>query len=450
MGFTLIPRVTHAATSPVGIVIPLYTYPTDGTWASVIQAKQSYPNVPFAAVINPDSGPGASQDPNYVQGIKSLRAAGITVLGYVDTAYAVDSISSVEANVNLYKTWYGVDGIMFDDMTNQAGYETYYSALNDYVHSLMPGSLTMGNPGTSVPTSYIGTLDVLNVYEDSGYPSLSFITYPGYSPTNFATIVISAPLNASFLTSLSGVVSWVYVTDAGLPNPYDVLPSYFTTEVASLSAMDLTTATSSTTTSSTSATSTVSTASSPGGTASVAVNSVDLSGNAITGMWTTWNQNGATLATDYTPATFTGTLGSTYTLTVAGYKRTVFCHWQDGSTDPQRNVSLSGNDVLTAYYSTKGSCPATTVRMTVISKSVTGVQFTGMWLEVTADGRTVATGYTTLTFTATVGVAYTISMSNWNSYVFAYWGSGSTDPVLKTTPTTSATLTAYYTTGGLF
>jgi hypothetical protein len=78
------------------------------------------------------------------------------------------------------------------------------------------------------------------------------------------------------------------------------------------------------------------------------------------------------------------------------------------------------------------------------------VQFTGMWLEVTANGKTISKGYTTLTFTATVGVAYTIRMSNWNNYVFAYWDNGSTNSVRTMTPTQSATLTAYYNTGGLF
>ena len=445
MGFTLVPRATHAATSQVGMVIPLYTYPTDGTWTGVVQAKQSHPNVPFIAVINPASGPGSSPDPNYVQGIRSLQTAGIKVLGYVDTAYAGDSISSVEANVDRYKTWYGVDGIMFDDMPNQARHEAYYSTLNSYVHSLIPGSLTLGNPGTSVPASYIGTLDVLNIYENNGYPSLSFISYPGYGPTNFSTVVVGAPLDPSFLTSLSGVVSWVYVTDAALPNPYDVLPSYFTAEVATLSALDLTSPPSTTTTS---ATSTATSGS--GSTAGVTVNSVDLSGNAIAGMWTTWDQNGSTLATGYTPATFTGTLGGTYMLTVANYQNTVFCHWQDGSTSPQRAVSLNGSVALSAYYSTTGSCPAMTVKVTVTSKSVTGVKFTGMWLDVTANGSSVATGYTALTFTAKVGVAYTISMSDWNSYVFAHWGDGSTDPVRTITLTHPETLIAYYNTGGLF
>ena len=446
LGFSAVPGSTRAASSSVGIVIPLYTYPTDGSWTAVIQAKHSYPNVPFMAVINPDNGPGHSRDSNYVHGIKDLQAAGVKVLGYVPTAYAADSISSVKAEVDHYNTWYGVDGIMFDEMNNQQGYEAYYSTLGSYVHSLFPDSLTMGNPGTEVPTSYIGTLDVLNVYESNGYPELSFITYAGYSPSNFSVIVIGSSLDTSFLTGLSGVASWVYATDATLPNPYDALPSYFTAEVAALSDIDLP-ATSSTSTP-TSTTTTTSTTTATESVATVTVDSVDLSGDRLTGMWTTWNQNGAVLSTGYTPMSFNGTVGETYLLTVADYQSTVFCHWQDGSTNPQRTVSLSGNVALTAYYSTTGSCPAQTAVVKVASRSVSGVEFTGMWVVVAANRKAVASGYTTLTFNATVGVSYTTSMSNWKDLVFAYWENGSTNPVQTITPAHNATLTAYYYTGG--
>ena len=92
----LVNRATAATTQnqTIGIVIPLYIYP-GATWTTVAQAKQGNPNVPFIAVINPNSGPGTSLDPNYVQGIQQLQAAGITVLGYVDTAYAADTLESV-------------------------------------------------------------------------------------------------------------------------------------------------------------------------------------------------------------------------------------------------------------------------------------------------------------------------------------------------------------------
>ena len=148
LGFTVFPHAARAASGPMGVIIPLYTYPTDGSWATVIQAKQANPSVPFIAVINPNTGPGSSQDSNYVQGIKNLQAAGVRVLGYVATGYASNSISSEESQVNSYHSWYGVDGIFFDEMSNLASTASYYSTLDSFVHSLIPGSTTIGNPGT--------------------------------------------------------------------------------------------------------------------------------------------------------------------------------------------------------------------------------------------------------------------------------------------------------------
>jgi len=494
IGFA-IPQSVHASTSPLGIVVPLYTYPTDGTWSAVAQAKQAYPNVPIVAVVNPDSGPGTSQDPNYVHGIQTLQTAGVKVLGYVDTAYGGDGASSVEANVNLYQSWYGVNGIFFDDMANAPGYEAYYSALSGYVHSLIPGSMTIGNPGTAVPTSYIGTLDALIIYESAGLPSTSLVTYAGYAPNYFATIAFGVPLSTSFLGSLVGVNSWVYLTDGNLPNPYDVLPSYFTSEVAAVSSIDGSLA--------------ASTTSTPGVPATLTVSSTGLSGSPVSGMWTTWNQNGAVLATGYTPTTFSGTTGQSYVVTAAGYGSTVFCYWQDGNATADRTLTLQGNTALTAYYSTSGSCPtgiaittsststpppttattsstasassstsststatsssatttttsktstttatttttttATTgpasIQVTVKSATTFGKYYGGMWTVVSQSGTALISGYTPLIFTAKAGDSYTVSVSNYGEYVFSHWSTGSTSSTITITPNHAITLTAFY------
>ena len=123
-----------------GLAIPLYTYPcfttTQCTWTNVIQARQAYPSVPLLAVINPNSGPGRSKDPDYVQGIKNLQAAGVVVLGYVWTGYGRVSLSKVESQVSSYTNWYSVNGIFFDGMAYVTGSEKYYSTLNSYVKSL--------------------------------------------------------------------------------------------------------------------------------------------------------------------------------------------------------------------------------------------------------------------------------------------------------------------------
>src|SRR5438445_3753988 len=230
-------RISFAATSSSGIVIPLYTYPTDGSWAATFQARSAHPNVPIITVINPSNGPGGSSDLNYVQGVKNFQAAGIIVLGYVATGYASQLITSLESQISSYKNWYSVNGIMFDEMSNVQGNENYYSTLNTYVKSLGM-TMTMGNPGTSVPNSYIGTLDSLFIFEQNGLPTLSYLSsYSGHPKSNFAYIGYTvSSLNTSYEASSSNYVQWIYITDAGGGNPYDVLPSYFMNEVAALDA----------------------------------------------------------------------------------------------------------------------------------------------------------------------------------------------------------------------
>ena len=414
---------TRAASAPVGIVIPLYSYPTSAAWTGVIQAKASYPNVPFIAVVSPDSGPGSYQDPNFLQGIRSLQGAGVKVLGYVDTAYGSDSLSSVESSVSLWKSLYAPDGIFFDEMSNVPGLEGYYSTLGSYVHS-SGMSISMGNPGTSVPDSYIGTLDILNVFESGYYPSLSFITYPGYPAADFALMSYGVGLDTSYIAGASGLVSWVYLTDGTVPNPYSTLPSYFSSEVATLSSLDT---------------------GASGSQYTVSVASVDLTGNPLPGLWTTWSQGGP-LVPGFTPTSFSGNAGSAYTLSVANYGDYVFCHWQDGGADPTRSVTLAGNQALTAYYSTTGSCPApaVTLPVTVATDSVAGSLIVGLYATVTQGGSAVANGFSTLTFAASPSQPYTITLQNYGAYTFSHWSDGNTNPTITIVPEQSTTLVAYY------
>src|SRR5437899_2879709 len=86
--------------------------------------------------------------------------------------------------------------------------------------------------------------------------------------------------------------------------------------------------------------------------ATLAVKSVDLSGNSFAGMWTTIQSGGTTVKTGYTPVTFTATTGTQYTVTVSNYQNYVFNHWDDGSTNAARTITPTQSTTLTAYYST--------------------------------------------------------------------------------------------------
>src|SRR5256712_4292670 len=53
-------------------------------------------------------------------------------------------------------------------MSNESGNEKYYTAISSYAKSTDGFSITFGNAGTDVPESYIGTVDTIEIYEDSG------------------------------------------------------------------------------------------------------------------------------------------------------------------------------------------------------------------------------------------------------------------------------------------
>ncbi|MGI0086874.1 MAG: fibronectin type III domain-containing protein, partial [Nitrosotalea sp.] len=85
----------------------------------------------------------------------------------------------------------------------------------------------------------------------------------------------------------------------------------------------------------------------------ITVNSVDLSGTPITGMWTVIRTpSGTTLAQGYTPTTFTVTAGNTYVVHVGNYNTNVFNHWNGGNTTSYYTITPTQSVTLTAYYST--------------------------------------------------------------------------------------------------
>lgn len=348
---------TASSTQLTGVIIPLYTYPTSPTWQEVIQAKIANPPVPVMAVINPNSGPGGAQDQNYVGGINSLRSAGVIVLGYVHTSYAQRSLSSVEADIALYQKWYNVTGIFFDEMSNAIGNENYYSSLNTYAKSL-GYTMTVGNPGASVPESYVGTLNVLCIYENQGLPSTSGLLNwtGGNGKQNFATISYGvSSFNSSLESAVSSYVGWIYITSAGLPNPYNMLPSYFSSEVATLNTG----------------------ANTPPivKNVSLAVNSFDLAGARINGPWATiQSSNGTTLAAGFTPLNYTATAGATYVVTVSNSSLYRFDHWSNGSVRISISVTPTQATTLSAYYNAEISTSTTTsptIAMPQVTSSTT-------------------------------------------------------------------------------
>jgi hypothetical protein len=237
--FQMAPVAASAAstnTAKAGIVVPLYSYPTDSAWSSLIKIKESYPSVPIIAIINPDNGAGSSKDSNFVSGIKDLQSSGIVVLGYVYTNYGSRSLSTIETQMKDYKNWYGVSGIMFDEMSN-SGSVSYYTSLATFAKSL-DFKLTMGNPGTTVSSSLVGIFSNLCIYENPGMPANSQIDgYTSYGKAGFSYIAygVGNMPSSSTIKGTTNYVAYLFITNLGGSNPYGGLPSYLASEVSMLS-----------------------------------------------------------------------------------------------------------------------------------------------------------------------------------------------------------------------
>ena len=85
--------------------------------------------------------------------------------------------------------------------------------------------------------------------------------------------------------------------------------------------------------------------------ADLTVRAADLSGDTITGVYIVIEAiNGSTLMEGHAPLTFTGTAGSTYTVTVPVLGNMEFDRWDNGSTDRTRSIVLGQDDTtITAY-----------------------------------------------------------------------------------------------------
>lgn len=223
--------------TPAGTIIPLYSYPRPGAWDAVIAAKKAYPKVPIMAVVNPNSGPGWSADSAYMTSIAQLINAGIKVIGYVPTGYGTRPAADAQADMKRWRSLYpAVTGIFFDEMQNKTGWESYYKSLTAYAKS-HGFDLTMGNPGASSIPSYVGTVDLIFVYENVGYPNPTSFAgwHTQYDKRNFAVIPHSVPyFSRSFVTGVRQYIGYIFIQNDTMPNPWDTVPPFFMEMVQTL------------------------------------------------------------------------------------------------------------------------------------------------------------------------------------------------------------------------
>jgi hypothetical protein len=230
-GVTVAPAVAKVCQS---VAVPAYFYPSaGGLWNT---ADSSAPGVGIM-IANVANGPGTGVNSDYASAIAAARAAGVRVFGYVHTSYGAIAASIIEANINAWRTLYGVTSIFLDEASTSGSELSYYQTLSSYVHAQATGAQTIINFGTVPAQSEMTAGDIIVTFEDaySNYGSTHFPSWTAsYPPSRFYNIVYNVPDQLSMLSVLreaaSAGVGQIYATNDVLPNPYDTLPSYLSTE----------------------------------------------------------------------------------------------------------------------------------------------------------------------------------------------------------------------------
>jgi hypothetical protein len=136
---------------PVGIMVASYFVPGP-KWDAMNYAAS---RVPLIAIMNPNSGPGASQSASYVNALLKTHQAGGKVIGYVSSDYANRPIADVKADIDRYVLWYLVDGFFIDEMENDSvqAHLDFYAEIYQYIKSKGAQYTVCGNPGSNTQES---------------------------------------------------------------------------------------------------------------------------------------------------------------------------------------------------------------------------------------------------------------------------------------------------------
>ena len=207
----------------------------------------------------------------------------------------------------------------------------------------------------------------------------------------------------------------LYITDDTMPLPYGTFPSYFDEVVSALDQQG------------------------DNSLRNLCVKSFGLLGNSLDGVMASVDN----VDSGHTPLTYVENRGTIHTVTALGNQTYVFDHWENGSTNPARQVSVQGdNAYLTAYYRFEKNLPS--ARLIVDSYTLDGTEMRGLWSVVTPHGSSVTGGYTPFTQPASAGSSYAITAQDSDIYTFNHWEDESTNRTKVVAPLSDVTLTAYY------
>jgi hypothetical protein len=210
------------------LLVPAYFHPAvrPDDWA-LLAARAAQVRL---VILNLANGPGTRPDEACLPSLERLRAAGVGVIGYVDTNYGRRPPHEAMVEFGHYLDWYGVSGVLFDQVAAAPELVSHFAALARGVRS-MGARVVVFNHGIYPPEAYADHADVLGTFEGP-WSSYRDVALPGWARSwpadHFYHVVHSVPrqhLGDAYELASRRRAGCAYVTDRSGGNPYDQLPA---------------------------------------------------------------------------------------------------------------------------------------------------------------------------------------------------------------------------------
>jgi len=176
------------ASAEVGILLPLYEYPTTDSgiedWGAVLRAMDAHPGLPFHIIINNNGGAPYEEHPpfNSKDWAKLLGEINgkpkSSLLGYISTGSSGRSIDDVKRGIDQYAAWktheglenppvqhnIQIHGIFFDEIDTDSSKLPYNKEITNYAKTAFQsrGPVIL-NPGSTLQAGSESLLDIADV-----------------------------------------------------------------------------------------------------------------------------------------------------------------------------------------------------------------------------------------------------------------------------------------------
>lgn len=159
------------------VTIPLYIYPSPGSWEPLHIAISENPDLEFYIILNPNNGPGGRvPDARYVTEIARLRMApNTTLFGYVHISWGKREQDCVTGDISNWAAWachptidIHVDGIFLDEAPSCVTFLEHIRALRQHATTAFSGNVIFWtNPGVPVDSVFYAEADIINACENT-------------------------------------------------------------------------------------------------------------------------------------------------------------------------------------------------------------------------------------------------------------------------------------------